>query len=46
MQQIITFINDAPAAAIYVSTAVSMMTYYGIRLFGSGLIRHFKNYGK
>ncbi|WP_158618286.1 hypothetical protein [Chitinophaga lutea] len=46
MQQIITFIQEAPAAAAFVAVSVGSLTFIGIRLFGAGLLKHFIKYGK
>lgn len=46
MQQISTFFYEAPAAAAFVSLSVLSLAYIGVRLFVSGLVKHFVNYGK
>lgn len=46
MQQIIQFYHEAPAAAIFVAASIVTVAYLGIRLFVSGLVKHFVNYGK
>ena len=46
MQQISQFIQEAPGASVFISLAVPVLSYLGVRLFNSGLVRHFKNFGK
>lgn len=46
MQQITQFIQEAPAATVFISMAVPVLSYLGVRLFNSGLVQHFKNFGK
>lgn len=46
MQQITTFFYEAPAAAVFVTASILSLGYLGIRLFASGLVKHFKNFDK